>query len=122
MNHLITDMPDGPQFPNQILRQLILNRNCHFNEAATFGMKCFPEQGLKVGIAAIYVLVRCHWSALVFVRRQNIRGLGFLVKINLNSTEFKLTKNQLDALGNGRMVGAVTGDKFLDYRSQCEGR
>lgn len=118
MNNLITDVPDGPQFPHQILRQLILNRKGHFNEAATFGMKGFSQHGLKVGIAAIDVLVRGHESVPAF----GIEGLSFLVEIAFNATEFKLTQHQGNASVDGRMVDAVAVDKLFDYGAQCEGR
>ena len=42
--------------------------------------------------------------------------------MQFDNADIKLTQQQLDALFDGRIVGAVAGDKFLDNGLQYHGR
>ena len=45
-----------------------------------------------------------------------------MIEMDFDAADVQLTKHPFDALLNGRMVGAVAGDEFLDDGAQCEGR
>ena len=42
--------------------------------------------------------------------------------MQLDVADVELTQHQFDAMFDGRMVGTVAGDKFLDHGTQCRGR
>jgi hypothetical protein len=57
-----------------------------------------------------------------FIQGQNVAGFGFWLEMQLDDANIELAQHQFDAMFDGRMVGAVAGDKFLDHRTQCRGR
>lgn len=64
MNYLVANVPDTPQLPSQLRRELILDIPEHLDDAAAFGGKGGKKKGLKFGIPAIYSFVHCHgWEA-----------------------------------------------------------
>lgn len=48
----------------------------------------------------------------------DLAGFGLVIEMQLDATSFKLPQHILNAPLDGRMVRAITGDKFLDYGSQ----
>jgi hypothetical protein len=59
---------------------------------------------------------------LTLIHRQYVAGLGCLLKMQFDTADIELMQDQLDALFDGRMVGAIAGDEFLDNVPQCRGR
>jgi len=41
--------------------------------------------------------------------------------MQFDTADIELMQHQLDALFDGRMVGAIAGDEFLDHGPQCAG-
>ena len=59
---------------------------------------------------------------LLVLTGENVAGVGLLFEMQFDIADIKLTQHPLDALFDGRIVGAITRDNFLDNGPQCRGR
>jgi hypothetical protein len=54
------------------------------------------------------------WRIFTIFDRHDVASLGLVIEMQLDSTSFKLPQHILDSLLDGRIVGAVASDEFLD--------
>jgi hypothetical protein len=56
------------------------------------------------------------------LKRKNVAGLGFLFEMQFNTADIELMQHPFDALFDARVIGAVTGNEFLDDGPKCRRR
>jgi hypothetical protein len=59
---------------------------------------------------------------LTFIHRQYVARLRFVFEMQFDTAGVKLKQHQLDAPFDGRMVGTIARDEFIDNGPECCGR
>ena len=70
-----------------------------------------PASGL---VRASSSMQTVRWWSFAVVDRHDVTALGVVIETQFNATRLKLPQHCLDASFDGRMVGAVACDEFLD--------